>query len=316
MTAGTADTPIGFIGLGRMGLPMAQRLATAGHRLLAFDQNPQSRAALAAAGVDWAAAVADVAARCHTVLVSLPTPAIVEQVLCGPAGLSAAGKVRCIVDLSTTGPAMTEALAQRLRQRDIELIDAPVSGGPTGAAAGTLTIMCSGAPAALTEVKPLLDVLGSQVFDLGPVAGRGQLMKVINNTLCAVSALASFEGLVLGTKGGLDPATMLRVLNASSGRSFATEVKIPQCVLDRSFPQRFSTELLHKDVRLCLDQAEQLGVTMWMGELARQWLAFGISQGDGPRDYGHLIERLEGWAGVQVGQVPTDPSPSSTETAP
>jgi len=129
-------------------------------------------------------------------------------------------------------------------------------------------------------------------------------MKIVNNTLCAVSIVASCETLVYGAKAGLDPKTMLDVINVSSGRSFATQEKVPQCILNREFPTRFTTDLLHKDIKLCMEEAEKLGVPMTVSPAARQFLAFAISQGDGPRDYAHIIRHIEGWAGQEFGHAP------------
>jgi 3-hydroxyisobutyrate dehydrogenase len=116
--------------------------------------------------------------------------------------------------------------------------------------------------------------------------------------------IASCEALVYGVKAGLDAKTMLDVINVSSGRSFATLERIPQCVLDRSFPVRFTTELLHKDVKMCIDEAEKLGVPMQVNPAARQFLSFALSQGDGDKDNVFPIHHIEEWAGVQFGEKP------------
>jgi 3-hydroxyisobutyrate dehydrogenase len=147
-------------------------------------------------------------------------------------------------------------------------------------------------------------VIGKNLFYLGAGHGLGQTMKIINNTLCAVGMVASCEALVFGAKAGLDSSTMLDILNVSSGRSFATLEKIPQCILNRDFPMRFTTELIHKDIKLCIEEAEKLGVTMWVSPAARQFLSFAISQGDGPKDYAHTIKHFEKWAGTQFGAEP------------
>jgi 3-hydroxyisobutyrate dehydrogenase len=136
-------------------------------------------------------------------------------------------------------------------------------------------------------------------------------MKIVNNTLCAVSIVASCETLVYGAKAGLDPQTMLDVINVSSGRSFATQEKIPQCIVNREFPTRFTTDLLHKDIKLCMEEAEKLGVPMTVSPAARQFLAFAISQGDGPRDYANIIRHIEGWAGQEFGQAAGETSETS-----
>jgi 3-hydroxyisobutyrate dehydrogenase len=291
---------LGFVGLGNMGQPMARRLLAAGHELVVFDLNESAVEPLVAAGAIRAVSVADMAEKVEIVCVSLPTPDIVERVLLGEGGLGA-GRIRIIVDFSTTGPSVAQRIAAGLSERNIALVDAPVSGGTTGAEAGTLAIMISGEEAAYHEVRPALEATGKNIFYLGGKPGAAHLMKLINNTIMATTTMASFEGLVLGAKAGLDAQTMLDVIKVSSGQSFAISNKIQQCVVDRNFPHRFATSLLDKDVRLCLAEGERLGVTMPVSQQARQFIAFGLSQGYADLDFGHLIKILEGWAGTQFG---------------
>ena len=279
---------------------MARHLVAAGHELVVFDVNEAAVTPLVAAGAKATASAVALAQQVEIAFVCLPTPDIVERVLVGEGGVGA-GAVRIVVDFSTTGPSMTQRIAAALSDRGIVLLDAPISGGTTGAEAGTLSIMISGDEAAYREVRPALEAFGKNLFYLGKEAGQGQMMKLINNTLMAVATISAFEGLVLGAKAGLDPQTMLDVIKASSGQSFATSNKIQQCVVDRSFPHRFSTALLDKDVRLCLAEGERLGVAMPVSQQARQFIAFGVSQGFGAKDFGHLIEIFEGWAGTQFG---------------
>ncbi len=295
---------IGFIGLGTMGQRMARRLLDHGQRLAVYDTNPASVAALTAQGATAAASPAELASRADLVLCSLPSPAVVEAVLTGPGGVIEGTAARIVVDLSTTGAAATRAIAAKLAAAGKTLLDAPVSGGPSGAAAGTLSMMISGDEAAYAEADPVLRIIGKTHFYLGAQSGLGQTMKLVNNMLTATSTIAAYEALVFGAKAGLDAKTMLDVLNVSSGRSFGTEVKIKECILDRSFPMRFTTEMLHKDVRLGLAEAEALGVPMSVIPAVRQFLAFAISQGDGPKDYAEVIKHIEGWAGVQFGAPP------------
>jgi 3-hydroxyisobutyrate dehydrogenase len=289
---------IGMIGLGIMGLRMAQRLRDAGRDLIACDTDAAAAAAL---GADVAASPADLASEAELVLCSLPSPAVVEAVLAGVAEGSA---VRIVVDLSTTGATSTRRVAELLASRNIAFIDAPVSGGPGGAASGALAMMLSGDRAAYERIEPILAVLARARFWLGDTPGLGQTMKLVNNMVSAAGTIAAMEAMVFGAKAGLDSAMMLDVLNVSSGRCFGTEVKIKECILDRSFPQRFSTEMMHKDVRLGLAEAEALGVPMSVIPMVRQFLAFAISQGDGPKDYGEVIKHLERWAGAEFGQTP------------
>ena len=295
---------IGFIGLGNMGTLMVRRLLRAGHRLVVRDINASLVDALVAEGAEAAASAAEVASKVALVMCSLPTPPVVEEVMIGPGGVIEGSAVKIAVDLSTTGAVRARSVAQALSGRGIQLVDAPVSGGTPGAEAGTLAVMISGPRDAYEAAEPALRVIGKNHFYLGEKQGIGHTMKLVNNMLAASNAIAAYEALVFGAKSGLDSKTMLDVINASSGRSYISEVKIPQCNLERSFPQRFTTALLHKDVRLGLDEAEAAGAAMWVIPMVRQFLAFAIGQGDGPVDYARTIRHYEAWAGAQFGAVP------------
>ncbi len=292
---------IGFIGLGNMGQHMAARLLAAGHDVVLFDTNAAAVDRAVGQGGEAAVSAAALGATVEIVFLSLPTPDVVDRVTTD----LTAGGVRIVVDLSTTGPEAAARIGATLKGKGIALVDAPVSGGITGAEAGTLAIMVSGDQAAIAEVEPALLILG-KIFNLGVEAGQAQAMKVINNMLCAAGAVAAFEGLVLGAKLGLDSKAMLDVINASSGRSFATEVKIPQCVLDRSFPMRFATSLLDKDVRLCLEEGVRQNVPMPVATATREFLARGVEAGFGQVDYGRLITMIEAPAGAQFGYSEED----------
>ena len=292
---------LGLIGLGNMGHHFGNRFLAAGHELVVFDNNSQALARLQQKGARVAESAQAMADEVEYVLLCLPLPSVVQSVVEGPAGVMQGKVVKIIVDLSTTGPSVTETTAQHAASKNIQWVGAPVSGGTTGAEKGTLTLMASGVSSAFEQVKPLLAVLGTNIFYLGEQPGLGQTMKIINNTLCAVNIVASCETLVFGAKAGLDAQTMLDVINVSSGRSFVTQEKIPQCTLTREFPTRFTTDLLHKDIKLCVEEAEKLGVPMTVSPAARQFLSFAITQGDGPKDYANIIKHIEGWAGAEFG---------------
>lgn len=292
---------IGLIGVGNIGMHFAARFLAAGHELVVHDRSATAQERLAAKGATIAASACELASQVDTVLLCLPLPRIVAEVAAEVAQGSA---VKTVVDLSTTGPSVTHEINALLGARGIALIGAPVSGGTVAAEKGTLAVMAAGPQAAYQAIEPLLRVLGKNIFYLGADPSLGQTLKIINNTLYATSMVASCEALIFGVKAGLDPETMLDVINVSSGRSFATLERIPQCVLDRSFPLRFTTELLHKDVKMCLDEAEKLGVPMQVNPAARQFLAFAISQGDGDKDNVYPIRHIEQWAGVQFGKSP------------
>ncbi len=293
---------IGFVGIGNMGLPMAIRLIDKGYGLTIFDIREAAVSSLMQRGAQVANSPAEVASHVETVLVSLPTPEVVQEVALGPNGIVKGSTVRCYVDLSTTGKRVAELVAEGLSRKGISVLDAPVSGGVSGAEKGTLTVMASGQMLVFEQLKPLLEIIGKNVIYVGEGAGLAQMMKLINNLLSATALAASSEAFVLGVKAGLNPETMLQVINSSSGRNSATEDKFPKSVLPRTFDYGFKTELAYKDIKLCLEQAEFLGVPMWVGNAVRQLWAYVMSQGGGPRDFTSIIQYIEAWVGVQVGK--------------
>ncbi|MBV7481847.1 NAD(P)-dependent oxidoreductase [Bordetella sp. BOR01] len=290
---------LGFVGIGRMGAPMAARLLQAGYDLTIYDTNPQATAPLAAAGARIAASPREVADAAHTVLMSLPLPEVVTAVGLGSDGLVHGAAVKTVIDLSTTGPQAAEQLAAGLQARGIAVIDCPVSGGVTGAERGSLALMVAGAPEHYQAVQPVLSVLGRAMY-VGERPGMAQTMKVINN-LVSVTALAiTSETLVLGAKAGLDPDIMVQIINAGSGRSNASEDKIPKYVLSRSFGFGFAIGLSAKDVRLCLEESERLGVPLRVGDAVRQLLNATRDKYGEQADMTEIIRYVEADAGVEV----------------
>jgi len=292
---------VGLIGAGNIGQHFATRILAAGHELVIFDLNKDVLSRFKALGAEVAEGVADLASRVSDVYLCLPVPAAVQSVA---AEVVKGSTIKMLIDLSTTGPSITKEVHDVLSQRGIAFVSAPVSGGTVAAQHGTLAVMAAGDAEAFKKAEPILNIIGKNVFFFGEDPSLGQTMKIINNTLYATSMLASCEALVYGVKAGLDSKTMLDVLNVSSGRSFATLERIPQCALDRSFPTRFTTELLHKDIKMCLDEAEKIGAPMFINQNARQFLAFAMTQGDGPKDNLFPMRHFEEWAGVQFGKKP------------
>ena len=206
----------GFVGIGRMGGPMCGRLLDAGHAVCVFDTDANAVTALTARGATAAASAAEVASQAAVVLVSLPTPAIVRDVILGANGVASGSKVRTIVDLSTTGARVEQEIAQALSAKGISLVDSPVSGGVAGATKGTLAVMTACAQEQLEQLRPVLEVFG-KVFYLGAKPGFGQTMKLCNNLLSAAAMAITSEAMVMGVKAGLDPRVMLDVINAGTG---------------------------------------------------------------------------------------------------
>jgi 3-hydroxyisobutyrate dehydrogenase-like beta-hydroxyacid dehydrogenase len=265
----TAPSEVGFIGLGEMGGRLVRRLLARGYDVIAFDTRAEALSAVCELGADPAESAPQVADRTEVILLSLPTPDVVRAVTSEMVGSSA---IRTCVDLSTTGPSVSRQIATELAAAGVELVDAPVSGGITGADNGTLTVMAAGPERALEEVRPILDELAGKLFHVGVEAGMGQLAKVLNNLLSATALAATAEALALGVKGGLDPQMLLDVFNASSGRNSATAQKFPQAVLPRTFDLGFTLALMNKDVQMCLEQGQRESVAMPVGDaVARRW---------------------------------------------
>jgi len=291
---------IAFIGVGRMGSGMAARLIAAGHELTIYDPVSAAVAPVAALGARIARSAADAAAVSAVAMASVPGPA---DALNTARQIADSAKVEIFVDLSTSGPAAAQAIAALLAPRGIAAIDAPVSGGVKGVAAGKLAIMASGPARAFERVRPLLEVLG-KVFWLGEKPGLGQTVKLANNLMSAASLAIAAEALAMGVKAGVDPAAMLEVLNASSGRNSATQDKFPKHVLNRRFDFGFSNALSFKDVRLCLDEAEALGVPMVVGAAVRQMFAVTNATFGPSSDFTSIAKVLEQWAKVEIRSRP------------
>jgi 3-hydroxyisobutyrate dehydrogenase-like beta-hydroxyacid dehydrogenase len=291
---------IGFIGLGKMGFPMARRLIEAKHQLVVFDQRQEAVEKLVALGARAASSTKEVADRAETVLASLPSLQASLEVATGTGGVIEGKRVRRFVDLSTVGSHMAVRIHDALAKRNIVQLDSPVSGGVGGAEKGTLAVMVSGPKADFEAVKTALDVIG-KVFFIGEKPGSAQTMKLANNLLSATAVVATSEAVVMGVKSGLDPNVMIDVINAGSGMNTASRDKFPRSVLPRSFDFGFATGLMVKDVRLALEEMRSLGLSMEVAEaVGRLWET--VIRDMGPEaDFTSAIKPIEKAAGVVVG---------------
>jgi 3-hydroxyisobutyrate dehydrogenase-like beta-hydroxyacid dehydrogenase len=292
-----ATPKIGFIGIGRMGGPMSLRLINAGSELVVFDMNSEATAPQKSAGAVVVSSAKDVFDSVDLAFVSLPTPDIVEKVVLG--GVSKGARVKTVVDLSTSGPGMAGRVSAGLAPLGVGWIDAPVSGGVAGAKNGTLAVMASGPRASFEVAEPLLKNFG-KVFFVGEKAGLAQVAKLGNNLLAAAAMVVSSEALVMGVKAGIDPKIMLDIINAGSGRNSATQDKFPKAVLPGTFDFGFATGLSYKDVRLCIDEAEAMGVPMVAGAAVRQMLAVTNAKFGPTSDFTSICRVVEEWGGVEV----------------
>ena len=260
---------IGFAGLGHMGTPMADRLAAAGHRLRVYDIAPAARARHERLdGVAVVNHVAEIADGADVVILMLPDSAVVTQVLLADGLLGHVAPSAVVVDMSSSEPGRTRELARVAADRGVTLVDAPVSGGVAGARNGSLTIMLGGPPSVLDRLRPVLEVLGSQVMHAGDIVGAGHAVKALNNLMSAAHLLASSEALLAGRQFGLDPEVMLSIVNSSSGRSGSTQLKWPKYILPEAYDSGFGLRLMLKDMRIALQLEQEAGVPALLGQAA------------------------------------------------
>ena len=290
---------LGFVGVGRMGGPMASRLLDAGHSLSVFDTNAEAVGALVARGATSAGSAAEVASQAEIVFMSLPTPPIVQSVSLGEGGVLRGSRVKTLIDLSTTGPSVAGVVARAAGERAVAWVDSPVSGGVTGARAGTLAVMVSCAKATFDDIDPILKTFG-KTFYVGDKPGLAQIAKLANNLLAAAALVVSSEAVAMGVKAGLDARVLIDIINAGSGRNSATQDKFPRSILPRTFDFGFATGLSYKDVRLCVDEAEALGVPMVAGAAVRQMLAITQAKFGADSDFTSIAKVVEEWAGVEI----------------
>jgi 3-hydroxyisobutyrate dehydrogenase-like beta-hydroxyacid dehydrogenase len=292
--------PVGYIGLGQMGGPMAMNVVKAGFPTTVNDVNPGAMKPFLDAGATAAASPKALADVVEHVFVCLPMPDVVRAVALGETGLIHGKKIKSYVDLSTTGAVTAREVAAALTAKGIACLDSPVSGGVPGARAGTVSLMMSGDREVALRLMPALMSIGKHPFFLGAAPGLGQTMKVANNYLSAAANIACAEALVMGVKAGVDPKVMLDVVNASSGRSDSSERRYPEFVLKRDFKSGFRQQLLHKDIKLCMQEAAAQGTPMWLGNTVLSFLHYAMSQGTGDEVSHALVRHIERWAGVEV----------------
>ncbi|GAA4708036.1 NAD(P)-dependent oxidoreductase [Brevibacillus fulvus] len=295
-------TKLGFIGLGNMGFHMARRLLEQGHSVALLDTRKEALEPFQAyPNATIAATPAEVTQFADTILVSLPNPQVAKIVAFGENGLTSGRAFKTYIDLSTTGPEASQQIATALGERGVACLDAPVSGGVPGAEQGTLSIMVAGPKEAYDENHDILGIIGNKIFYVGAKAGQAQTLKIANNYLSAVALIATSEAMVLGVKAGLDPQIMLDVLNVSSGRNSASLDKFPAAVLNRKFDYGFKSGLMYKDVALCMQEADRLGATMWIGSNVKEFFKLTKEHLGADSDTTEVVRLFEDWAKVQVG---------------
>jgi len=259
---------VGFIGLGLMGRPMALNLLKAGFPVLAWNRTRSKAAELAAAGAKPAASPREAAAAADVLITILSDPPALESVLWGGGALEALRRGSVLIDSSTVSPALARRAASACRDRGVEFLDAPVTGGTWGAEKGELVFMVGGEATTLARVEPVLGAMGKKWFHLGP-AGAGQTVKLAMNLLLALEVQAFAEALALVTGGGVSAENLVSVMQASMGRAPVLDVKAP-LILKQDYKPSFPLRLMHKDINLATDLAHQLGVKLPAGTAARE----------------------------------------------
>ncbi|HVC55759.1 MAG TPA: NAD(P)-dependent oxidoreductase [Stellaceae bacterium] len=290
----------GYLGVGAMGLPMAHKLLDGGHKLTIYDISEAAMQPLLERQAARATSPKDLADRCEIVFVSLPTLAAFRQVAFGADGLARGKAMRLLVNTCTIGVPFVKEVEQAMAAQGVTVVDCPISGGPPGARAGTLSVMVSGDPGAIERIRPMISLWGRTLTVAGDKPGAAQVLKLTNNILSAVALAATAEAFVMGAKGGLDPEVMLAAVNAGSGRNSATEAKFPAAVLTRSFDYGAEMHILMKDIDLAIAQGEELGVPMWVCQAARLVFKHAIAQGAGREDLTAIVKYVERDAGFAI----------------
>jgi 3-hydroxyisobutyrate dehydrogenase len=295
---------VGFVGLGRMGRPMAARLAAAGFAVTGFDTDHAAAARFAAgSGATTAESLAELGRDSDVVITMLPNGSVVRDAILGtrsePGVVDSLASGSVVIDMSSSSPTGTRQLGETLAARSIDLLDAPVSGGVPRAEAGTLAIMAGGEPRTIERCRPLFEAMGQQIFATGPL-GSGHAMKALNNLVSAAGLLASAEALLIGRRFGLDPDAMVDVFNASTARNNSTENKFKQFVFSRRFSSGFALDLMVKDLATALDLADATDTPASFSALCRElWSKAQAELGAGA-DHTAVVQWLEKIAGTTL----------------
>jgi 3-hydroxyisobutyrate dehydrogenase len=291
---------LAFLGLGAIGTPMARHLPGR-FELSVWNRTAGKASAFAAeSGAQQAATPREAASGAAVVITCLPTSREVEEVLDGPDGLAAGmAPGSLLLDCTSGDPTTSRRLAARLAGQGVSFVDAPVSGGTSGAVAGTLTIMCGGSAEAFAAAQPVLAAFGRKIVHVGP-AGAGHALKAVNNALLAVHIWSVAEGLAALAKAGVAPSAALDVINASSGRSNASENLVPQRVLTRAFPRTFRLALLEKDVAIAADFLREQRVVSPMVQQAAELFRLARTELGEEADHVEAVQLVERWAGQEI----------------
>ncbi|MDF2473495.1 MAG: hgd [Anaerocolumna sp.] len=284
---------IGFIGLGAMGGPMAENLVKANHNVFVYDVSESAREMLEEKGATNCSNVAVLAENADVILVSLPNSQIVESTMLTENGVFAnAKKGTTIIDLSSVSPTSTKKLEAIANDKQLNYVDAPVSGGVAGAKNGTLTIMVGAKDEVMENILPILNILGKNIYHVGET-GLGDTIKIVNNLLLGCNMVALAEAVVLGQKSGLSPETMYEIVKMSSGNSYVLNAKMEKFILPEQYEGGFAVNLQHKDLGLALELGKELDVSLPFTTLASQIFEAVKEMGMGNRDISYLVKHLQ-----------------------
>jgi len=292
---------IGFIGLGAMGNHMAKNLIKAGYDLTVYDLNPKPVEDLVSLGAQKAKSCSETAKAGEVVITMLPADDDVKSAILGPDGVLEGAKAGTVlIDMSSIAPHTSIYLFSEAKKKGVKFLDAPVSGGTGGAEKATLTIMVGGDKALLDEHMEILKTMGKTIYHVGDV-GMGETVKMVNQMLVGINLAGIVEALVLGTKLGVKPEVLYKIIRASSGNSFMLDSRVPGFIFTGNFTQPgFAVDLLRKDLGLSLESARVNKVPLYMTAQAYQYFTRATAEGLGKKDMSSLIELLERTAGVQV----------------
>ena len=288
---------VGFVGLGNIGEPMCRRLLENGYGVSIYDANPEAVSKLGDTAAEPAENLKVLASSAEVVLLSLPGSDVVEEAVLGERGLVeglSSGKV--LIDTSSSRPSSTRDLAEKLAESGVEMLDAPVSGGVLRAEEGKLAVMVGGREEVFERHREVLEAFGEKIFHVGD-HGAGHLVKSLNNLLSATTLASVTEAPILAQKAGVAPETLLEVINAGNGRSYSTEVKFPNFILDRSFDDGFALGLMVKDLKIALETAAEMGHPMFSGSSISQLWQAAAARGYGLEGHTSIYAFLETLSG-------------------
>ncbi len=294
-------TTIGFIGLGIMGKPMARNLMKAGYKLVVYNRSQAPVKELAADGATGADSPKAAAEQSDVVITMLPDSPQVQEVMTGENGVLAGAKAgTLVIDMSTISPVVTQEMARAAQARGVRMLDAPVSGGDVGAQQGTLSIMVGGSAEDFEQARPIFEVLGKTIVHVGGT-GAGQVVKACNQIVVALTIEAVSEALVLGSKAGVDPAVILKVLSGGLAANRVMEVRGPN-FLKHNFQPGFKIALHHKDLGIALSAGREYGVALPVTAIVDQMLQALKQRGQGDQDHSAILTLIEDLAQHQIGE--------------